>query len=159
MIELNFTLEDTKMLSKVSITKPNKIDEELTLIIDCGCSMTTMTPQLFQRLGFPKKDESPITIYGINSEEKGFSTLIPSFKLGAVELGEIRVAVANMRPEYQNSILLGMNILGWFDFGWQMRTKRIYMYPRNFADANYIQEGFRLKNPKTKLLAAEVDDV
>ncbi|MCL1999189.1 MAG: retroviral-like aspartic protease family protein [Turicibacter sp.] len=157
-IRLPFFLRDTKIISEVFILNKEGEYQACELIIDCGCVMTTISPQLFEELGFEITDEAKIAIIGINSREIGVSTIIPSFKLGTEELGGVRVAVGTMRPEFQNSILLGMNVLGWFDFGWSMSNKMAVLVPRKFKDAGIFQRCFRFKNPKNRLLAVEVEN-
>ena len=154
VIHASFEIIETKIISSVKISRNgNPID----LIIDCGAAMTTISPQLFKRLKLNVKDKTPIRIIGINSEEISYSTLIPSFVIGGFDLGEVRVAVGTMRSEFQNSILLGMNIMGWFDFGWSISNKRISLIPRRFKDTTIWDRCFTYKNPKTKLLINEVE--
>ena len=159
MIKIPFTLRKTKIISKVNLLNNEHKNKDFDLIIDCGCSMTTISPQLYKRLGSPIKDKAHINVIGINSCERSFSVLLPSFRIGGEDLGEVRVAVGHMRPEFQNSVLLGMNILGWFDFGWTMFTKTAILRPRQFKNPNFINNCFKLKNPSSKLLVIDTEEI
>ena len=154
IINAKFKMRDAKIVSEVELLKN---EAPLDLIVDCGAAMTTISPQLFKELNLKAKDKAQIKIIGINSEEISYSTLIPSFVIGGVDLGEVRVAIGTMRPEFQNSILLGMNILGWFDFGFSMSNKQISLIPRKFKDKTIWNRCFAYKNPKTELLINEVE--
>ena len=154
IINADFEIVETKIISKVKfLNRKVPID----LIIDCGASMTTISPQLFKDLRLEVKDKTQIRIIGINSEEISYSTLVPSFIIGGVDLGEVRVAIGTMRPEFQDSILLGMNIIGWFDFGLSISNRLISLIPRRFKDTTIWERCFAYKNPKTKLLINEIE--
>jgi hypothetical protein len=84
-------------------------------IIDTGSSDTAMSEQLFKDLKYEEQERIPATITGINGKSKGFSTIIDDFILGDVKLGKTRVTVAKFEPEFENVVILGMNVLAWFN--------------------------------------------
>ena len=119
-------IRKTKIATKVLL--PNEIKSPL--IIDSGASFTLMSHNLFAKLNLKPKDKANTRIIGLNSEEESYSTLIPSFVIGNIDLGEVRVAVGTMRPEFQDAVILGMNILGCFNYNLSISNKEIELRPR-----------------------------
>ena len=152
-ISVDFEVVKTKIITKVKL--PN-IKYPIDLVVDCGATMTTMTPQLFKRLNLQEKNTAPINIKGINSTERSFSTLIPSFTIGNIDLGEIRVAIGTMLPEFQNKVLLGMNILGWFNFTVNMNGKLLTLIPRYVGNLQVLGNLFKYKDPSAELGATQI---
>jgi len=155
MIELPFILDDMKMITEVEIKLPGKNSlHKLRLIFDTGCSMTTISDKLFTNLKLPQKDAVPITIIGINSEEKGISVVLDSFMLGGVDLGNVRVSIGKMKPHFQDSIILGMNVLMWYDIAVVNRKKKIFLKERRFKDLDIAYgQKYSVTNPSSFNLA------
>ena len=104
-IKLDFKLDEMKMTSKVAFEGSNRAFD---LIIDTGCSLTTMSHNLFKHLKYEETGSSPITILGLNSEEKSRSVIIPSFIISNQDIGPIRTALATLKAEFQNKIQLSI---------------------------------------------------
>ena len=153
-IEVDFKIRKTKIITKVKL--PN-IADPIDLILDTGATMTTISPELFNRLNTELKDKSPIKIIGINSIENSYSTLIPAFTVGGTNLGEVRIAVGTMRDEFQNKVILGMNILGWSNVNISMNRKIITLTPRFAGNPQHLHNFFRYKNPDVNLITNEVE--
>ena len=153
-IEAEFKIKKTKIITKVKL--PNIVDP-VDLILDTGASMTTISPKLFKRLNTEPKDKSPIKIIGINSIENSYSTLIPEFTIGRINLGEVRIAVGTMRDEFQNKVILGMNILGWFNINISMNSKIITLSPRFAGNPKHLRNFFKYKNPDVNLIMNETE--
>ena len=116
IIVLNIELEKLKMVTKVKlIDEIHKKSILFKSIVDTGSSDTAMSEQLFTTLGYKAQDKIPATITGINAKSKGFSTVIDDFIIGGVNLGKTRVTVSKFEPEFENVIILGMNVLAWFN--------------------------------------------
>jgi predicted aspartyl protease len=92
-INLKFELRDLKIVSKVKMTRKSGGFERADLIIDTGCSTTTISPELFKKLGHPLIDAYEIKVFGLNSVEKSYSTILPHFEIGGVNLGPVRVVM------------------------------------------------------------------
>ena len=142
----------TKIITKVKLSN---IKIPIDLILDCGATMTTISSDLFKRLKLEVKDKSPVKILGINSTEQSFSTLIPSFTIGGADLGEVRIALGTMLPEFQDKIILGMNILGWFNFDVSISNKLLKLKPRFGGNFQIIGNGFKEKTPTIGLALSE----
>lgn len=112
-----------------NVLLPN-MRKESELIVDTGASFTLISHELFKKLKLPVKDRAITKVIGLNSVEDSYSTLIPSFKIGNIDLGEVRVAVAELHKNFQESVILGMNILGCFNFNLSISNKEIELRPR-----------------------------
>ena len=153
-IQTDFEIVNTKIITSVRLADlPDPVD----LVVDCGATMTTLSPQLFNDLGLSLKDKSPIKILGINSEEKSFSTLIPAFTIGGKNLGEVRIALGTMREEFQDKVILGMNIPGWFNFDVSISNKVLELRPRFGGNFEIIGNGFKEKTPTIGLILSEIN--
>ena len=87
----------------------------LYAIVDTGASDTAMSLYLFKTLGYKEQSKLKTTITGINGKSEGFSTIIDNFVIGGVDLGKTRVTVSEVSPEFKNTVVLGMNVLVWFN--------------------------------------------
>jgi len=124
--DIDFELESGKITTSVKlIPKDSKIPLPYDAILDTGCNKTTISRSLFETLGYSIKDKREVTIIGINGESKGFSTVIDNFILGDTDLGSVRVTVADVQKEFTNKIILGMNILMWFNLLISYSNKRL----------------------------------
>ena len=153
-IVTDIEIVNTKIITKVKLAN---LPDPLDLIVDCGATMTTITPQLFKRLKLDIKEKANVNILGINSTEQSFSTLIPSFTIGGINLGEVRIAIGTMLPEFQDKIILGMNILGWFNFDISISNKLLELRPRFGGNSHIINNGFKEKTPKIALALSELE--
>ena len=123
-------------------------------VFDPGSTMTTISASLFESLGYPKQDAANIKLIGLNGESQGFSTVIDYFEIGGVNLGNVRVAVGKLHPNFENSIILGMNVLMWFDFAVTHSTKTIALLERRFHHFD-MSKRFVLKNIATVNFSAD----
>ena len=62
-----------------------------------------------------------------------------------------------MLPEFQNKIILGMNILGWFNFDISINNKLLELRPRFGGNLHIISNGFKEKTPKIALALSELE--
>ena len=148
-IKLDFELEKMKIITKVAFKGSARMRD---LIIDIGCSLTTMSHTLFKRLKYEEADSSPITILGLNSKEKSKSVIIPSFIISDQDIGPIRVALATLKAEFQNKILFGMNVLAWFHWDVDMQKKVFTLTPRKYGSHIKSSDFFVLRNPQESML-------
>ena len=107
--------------------------------------MTTMSEELFEALGYSLKDTAKVKIIGINSESQGVSTLIDYFEIGGTNLGTIRVVIGKVRPIFQNTIILGMNVLSWYNFAVNYSVKRVFLVERRFTKLD-MSKRFTMKD-------------
>jgi len=115
-ITFDITLDKLKIKTFVElIPMGGKQPSPYYAIVDTGSSDTAMSEQLFKELGYKEQNKIPTTITGVNGKSKGFSTIIDDFILGDKNLGKIRVTVSKFEPEFENVIILGMNVLAWFN--------------------------------------------
>ena len=99
-----------------------------------------------------------VKIIGINSESNGISTLIGFFEIGGVDLGNVRVVIGRLHPKFENSIILGMNAIIWYNFAVNHTDKTITMMERKFKTFD-ISTRFTIKNiTNVNLAAFEVTD-
>ena len=134
-IELKFRIERSKIITEVKLKKElNSIILPYKAIFDPGSTMTTMSESLFNTLGFNRENTDTIKIIGVNSESGGFSTVIDYFEIGGINLGMVRVAVGSLAPQFQNNIIIGMNLLLWYDFALSHFTKKITLVERQLKN-------------------------
>ena len=148
MIKATFRVQSTKLITTVMLKANGKEGTfPYSAVFDPGCTMTTISQSLFKRLSHPLNDPANIRLIGINGESKGVSTIIDYFEIGGVNLGSVRVAVGEVHPNFENSIILGMNVLLWYDFAVTHSTKTIALLERRFKNRDI--------NPPTKSFAKE----
>ncbi|MCL2386901.1 MAG: retroviral-like aspartic protease family protein [Defluviitaleaceae bacterium] len=146
MIKTAFRVQSTKLITTVMLKAHGKESVfPYNAVFDPGCTMTTISHRLFERLAYPLKDPANIRLIGINGESKGVSTIIDYFEIGGVNLGSVRVAVGEVHPNFENSIILGMNILLWYDFAVTHSTKTIALLERRFKNRD-MSARFTMKN-------------
>jgi hypothetical protein len=115
-IVLPFEMDKLKIVTKVKLKTPGQAKPfSFRTYLDTGSTDTSMSAHLFKTLGFKENARLKTTITGINGKSEGFSTIIDNFILGGVDLGKTRVTVSDVSPEFKNIILLGMNVLVWFN--------------------------------------------
>ena len=132
-IKTDFQVVDSKMITNIVLKKHgHKAELDLDAIFDPGSTMTTMSETLFNRIGYPLQESGNVKIIGVNSESKGFSTLIDFMKIGGVNLGRIRIVVGQLHPKFANNIIIGMNILLWYDIAISHYNKTITLVERKF---------------------------
>lgn len=149
-IKLDFELQKMKYISQVGLRDGSYYD----LIFDPGSNMTTMSKKLFDTLKFPLRDAASVTISGLNDKGKGISTVIDYFEIGDVNIGSVRVVLGSVLPEFENSIILGVNVLMWFEYSVSHRKNEIELVERKVKNAKYLskpvtkENRFVLKNPE-----------
>ncbi|MCL2399707.1 MAG: retroviral-like aspartic protease family protein [Defluviitaleaceae bacterium] len=159
MIKTIFTIKETKLITTVMLKMYGKKEAlPYDVVFDPGSTMTTISDTLFKWLGYPLNDHANIKLIGLNGESKGFSTVIDYFEIGGVNLGSVRVAVGQLHPNFENSIILGMNVLMWYDFAVTHSTKTITLLERRFKNFDTSRR-FTIKNISTvNLTTYEVDE-
>jgi len=116
IIRSKFNLNALKMYIPAKLrSEKNKRFMPCYAIVDTGASDTAMSIHLFKTLGYKEQGKLKTTIIGINGKSEGFSTIIDNFVIGGVDLGKTRVTVSEVSPEFKNTVVLGMNVLVWFN--------------------------------------------
>lgn len=147
---------ETKLITTVMLKMHGKKNPlPYDIVFDPGSTMTTLSASLFKWLGYPKQDPANIKLIGLNGETRGFSTVIDYFEIGGVDLGKVRVAVGQLHPNFENSIILGMNVLMWYDFAVTHSTKTIALLERRFKNYD-MSKRFTLKNILNVNLSSEI---
>jgi hypothetical protein len=150
-ITFDITIDKLKIKTFVKLipegsTKPSPY----YAIVDTGSSDTAMSEHLFKELGYKEQNKIPTTITGVNGKSKGFSTIIDDFILGGVNLGKIRVTVSKFEPEFENVIILGMNVLAWFNTLISYSKKELTLAERKIKNidknARFIRTDIYSKN-------------
>ena len=146
MIKTTFTVRETKLITTVMLKMHGKKNTlPYDVVFDPGSTMTTMSDSLFKWLGYPLNDSTNIKLIGLNGESKGISTVVDYFEIGGVNLGNVRVAVGQLHTNFENSIILGMNVLMWYDFAVTRSTKTIALLERRFKNYD-TSKRFTTKN-------------
>ena len=89
----------------------------------------------------------------MNSENNGISTLINDLEIGNVNLGNVRVVIGKLHPKFENCIILGMNIIIWYNFIVNHTNKMITMVERRFKSLDMSMR-FTIKNIMSVNLAS-----
>jgi hypothetical protein len=134
-LELRFKIAETKIITTVELAKPLKgkiVWNPYDAVFDPGSSYTTMSESLFDALGYEKKESAEATLIGINSESAANSYIVGNFKLGGQNLGKVRVTVGRLSPQFESTVILGMNLLMWFEIAIKYHpSKKIILAERN----------------------------
>ena len=139
-------MKDAKIITTVKLKPYGKnVTLPYDAVFDPGAAMTTISAPLFESLGYPLNDPARIKLIGLNSENKGVSTVIDYFEIGGVDLGRVRVAVGQLHSNFENRIILGMNVLIWYNFAVTHSTKTITLLERKFKNYDSSKR-FTLKN-------------
>jgi len=116
VITLPFETDKLKITTEVELKAPNRaFPIPFRAFLDTGSTDTVMSAHLYRTLGFKEQNRLKVTITGINGKSEGFSTIVDNFLLGGVDLGKTRITVSEVSPEFKNIIVLGMNVLVWFN--------------------------------------------
>jgi hypothetical protein len=135
MLNIEFTLEKTKMLTDVKLQKVNRKQPIVCkAVFDTGCSITTVADSMFKDLGLPWKDTANVKIIGINGENEGISTVIDYFEIGGVNIGPVRIVVGSLHSIHKDRIIIGMNIILWHNFAVRYDKRMIFMDERKFKN-------------------------
>jgi hypothetical protein len=148
------------MLSKCGLHPHSENLRDKKIIVDTGCKMTTMSYGLFGLLGIKSKEEHPVIIKGLNGPvEKSSSLIIPYFELGGINIGPVRVALSKtMRPEFKDTVLLGMNIMMWFEMKFNPRKNYIELKECRLRTGDKIKADERFIHHNPTNLALLVDE-
>lgn len=115
-ITLPFEADKLKITTEVELKAPGRVSfTPFRAFLDTGSTDTVISNHLFMILGFKEQNRLKVTITGINGKSEGFSTIVDNFVVGGVDLGKVRVTVSDVSPEFKNTIILGMNVLVWFN--------------------------------------------
>jgi hypothetical protein len=163
-IDLDFKKKESKYITKVGLIKRSQkkgrvitLTDYYNLIFDTGCTMTSMSAELFDYLGCSPKDEAKVKIKGINGESDGISSVIEFFEIGGVNIGPVRVAIGKFLPEFENTVILGVNVLMWYDFGVSHSNEIITLVERQFTKPPVNNEDrFTSKNPSSIGLVLDI---
>jgi hypothetical protein len=125
-------------------------------IVDTGSSDTAMSEHLFNNLGYKEQEKIPTTITGVNGKSKGFSIIIDDFILGGVNLGKTRITVSKFEPEFENVVILGMNVLAWFNTLISYNKKEVTLGARKIKSINKSTRFSRADIFTKNILASEI---
>ncbi|MCL2048425.1 MAG: retroviral-like aspartic protease family protein [Defluviitaleaceae bacterium] len=159
MVVLDFDLINAKYISRVKLLPPNsKKPLPYALVFDSGSNMTTISKPLFDKLGYSLEAPKDVIIRGINGESRGISTIINHFEIGGENLGRVRVVVGNLHKNFENSVILGVNVLVWYNYAVIHHKKQIVMEERRIATAIPRQDRFLSLYPQILNLPAFSDE-
>jgi len=77
------------------------------------------------------------------SNKGGFSTIIDNFIIGGVDIGKTRITVAEVSLEFKNIIMLGMNVLVWFNMLVSHSKKEITLSERRIKGLDKSNRFYR----------------
>ena len=156
-IILDVTLDKLKIKTFVKLIPTGSIHSfPYYAIIDTGSSDTAMSEQLFNELGYKEQKKIPTTITGVNGKSKGFSTLIDDFILGGVNLGKTRITISKFEPEFENIVILGMNVLVWFNMLVSYGKGEITLAERKIKNIDKYTRFSRVDIFSNNILASEI---
>jgi hypothetical protein len=159
-LSLDFELINAKIRTHVGLL-PAGAGKYKTVpaIFDLGNNITAISPQMFKMLEVAPKDAAPVTIDTASPVKegdniiKGFTTIIYNFELGGEDIGPVRIVVGPINPKFRDYVILGMNILQWFDTTIRYRKGEIYLAERMFKfGTTEKNKRFVLKDPATAVL-------
>lgn len=116
-----------------------------------------MPTHLFNMLGFEEQSRLKVTITGINGKSEGFSTIIDNFLIGGVDLGKTRVTVSDVSPEFKNTIIMGMNVLVWFNILVSHAKREITLVERQIKGLDKSSRFYRTDIFSRNVLAGIVE--
>ena len=94
-------------------------------------------------MGLREKKRIETTITGINAKSKGFSTIVDNFVIGGVDLGDTRITISNVSLEFENIVVLGMNVLVWFHKAIDYRKNEITLVERRLKNIDMKTRFYR----------------
>ena len=157
-INLDIKLNKLKIITFVKlIGSKSKKPISYDAIIDTGSSDTAMSEKLFIDLGLKEQEKIPATITGINGKSKGYSTIINDFIIGGVNLEKTRVTVSTFVPEYENVVIIGMNVLAWFNMLVSYTKGEITLVERKIKNINKDTRFSRTDIYEKNILSSEID--
>lgn len=142
-ITLPFSVDKLKIITVVELKSKEGSLMPCYAIVDTGCSDTSMSLQLFNALGYKEQKRIEATITGINAKSRGFSTIIDNFIIGGVNLGKTRITVSKVSPEFENVIVLGMNVMVWFHTAIDYRKNEIALVERRLKKNDMDKRFYR----------------
>jgi len=159
MIKLDFELIESKytIIAKLQPVGAKKA-ERVELIFDPGSSMTVMPSKLFVKMGYVLDNPKNVLLRGINGESKGISTIINNLVIGNEDFGRARVVIGDLLEEFENSIILGVNILVWYNYAVLHHTKQIVLDERKIKTAIPRQDRFIALYPQIMNMLASTED-
>ena len=156
-ITMDFRVEKLKLITSVALkAEGSNIPAPYDAIVDTGCSDTSISHQLFDSLGFKEKQRIEATITGINAKSKGFSTIIDNFVIGGVDLGETRITVSKVSPEFESVVVIGMNVLVWFHTAIDYRKSEIVLVERRLKKIDMKTRFYRTDIFSRNLISSSV---
>jgi len=159
-IELNFKVQNMRIttMAKLTSKKTGKV-RLYPAIIDTGAHQTTISKELFASLGQKEQDAYDVVVRGIKGATRGRSTIIDNFVLGEVDLGKTRITVMGVEREFENAIILGMNILAWFNISVSHYEKKITLVERQFKTFDTESRFYRKDIRSLSVLSSSEDEI
>jgi hypothetical protein len=160
MIKLDFKLVDSKYITN-AILRPygTKRMQSIDLIFDPGSTMTAMSKKMFDELDYKLINPINVTLRGINGESKGVSTIIDNFEIGGENLGNVRVVIGDLHKNFEDCIILGVNVLVWYDYAVIHHKKQIVLQERNIKTDILKQDRFIKLYSQIMNMWTSVDDI
>ena len=156
-ITMNIKLDKLKIVSSAELLiGKSKKPMLYNAYVDTGSSDTAISEQLFASLGYKEQEKIPVTITGVNGKSKGFSTIIDDFIIGEVNLGKTRITVSKFEPEFTNIIIIGMNVLAWFNMLVSYNKGEITLAERRIKNINKETRFSRADIFSKNILASEL---
>jgi len=158
-ITLPFNMKKMKMIADVKlISKRNSKPSPFKAFLDTGSTDTVMSTYLFKELGFQEQSRIKVTVTGINGISEGFSTIIDHFIIGDVDLGKTRITVTELSPAFKNNIVLGMNVLVWFNMLVSHTQKEITLAERQIKNIDRESRFYRTDIYARNILANIIEE-
>ena len=82
---------------------------------------------------------------------------LDNFIIGGVDLGKTRITVSKLEPAYENIIILGMNILAWFNMLVSYGERKITLSQRRFKNIDNDTRFSRADIFTKNILASEIE--
>jgi len=143
-IVLPFDMDKLKIITQVKLIPEGRVNPTpFDTYFDTGSTDTVMSTHLFEGLGFKEQGRLKVSIAGINGKSEGFSTIIDNFIIGNTDLGKTRVTVSEVSSEFKNIIILGMNVLVWFNMLVSHAKKEITLAERQIKGLDKSNRFYR----------------
>jgi predicted aspartyl protease len=157
-IVLPFDMDKLKIVTQIRFKPEGKANPiPFDAYLDTGSTDTVISVHLFEMLGFKEQHRLKVSIAGINGKSEGFSTIIDNFIIGGVDIGKTRITVAEVSPEFKNIIMLGMNVLAWFNMLVSHSKKEITLSERRIIGLDEANRFYRTDIFSRNVLASITD--
>ena len=159
-IVLPFDMDKLKIVTQIRFKPEGRVNPTpFDAYLDTGSTDTVMSVHLFEMLGFKEQHRLKVSIAGINGKSDGFSTIIDHFIIGGVDIGKTRITVAEVSSEFKNIIILGMNVLVWFNMLVSYAKKEITLSERRIKGLDRSNRFYRTDIFSRNVLANITEEI